>query len=373
MRVGLRCDAGPRTGVGHVVRCVALAEELTRRGVAVRFLSDLGGLPWAAQQLTGRGFAHEPAPGSPDDLLAAARRLRLDAVVLDSYELTGAYGTAVRESGRVALAIVDGDLRGQVADVYVDQNLDAEATPTPVPPGAVRLAGIRYALLRDAVRRLRPDRPRPYDEVHVPRVVCFFGGTDAYRAAPVVARLLLGSGAPFDATVIAADDGLRAELLALRPGRGSRLDVIAPTDGLPALLADADLAISASGTSTWELLCLGVPAALVWVVDNQRLGYGRTVGRGLAAGLGHLPTLAGQPPEPQGAGQPPEAQRAGQTPQRAGQQPEAERAGQVLHQLLTDPAARAQLAERGWGAVDGRGVQRVADELLARCHATAQR
>jgi len=332
--VGIRCDAGARTGVGHLVRCVALAEELTARGVAVRFLSDLGGLPWAERQLVERGLPWHPAPYDPVGLVAAADRLALDAVVLDSYKLSGEHGAAVRASGRTVLAVVDGSLRGQVADIYVDQNLDAELLSPALPAGAIRLAGLDYALLRQAVREHRS--PAPRDRVtRTPKVVAFFGGTDAYRAAPVVARLLIGTGAAFDATVVAADESLRAALLALRPADGQRLEIIDPTDDLPKLLADADLVVSASGTSTWELLCLGLPAALVWVVDNQFTGYERTVSRGLAAGLGHL----------------------GELP--------SDVARQTLRALLTDPCARAAIAARGWAAVDGGGVSRVADALLA--------
>ena len=332
--VGIRCDAGPRTGVGHLVRCVALAEELTARGVSVQFLSDLGGLAWAQRQLVDRGLPWHPAPYDPVGLVAAAGRLALDAVVLDSYELSPEHGIAVRDSGRAVLAIVDGEPRGLVADVYVDQNLDAELATPALPADATRLAGLDYALLRRAVRDRRPAAPR--DSVtRTPKVVAFFGGTDAYRAAPVLAQVLIETGASFDATVVAADSGLRADLLALAPAPGQRLEIIDPTDELPKLLADADLVISASGTSTWELLCLGLPAALVWVVDNQILGYERTVARGLAAGLGHL----------------------GELPSSG--------AVSTVRDLLTDPGARATLAARGWAAVDGRGVERVADALLA--------
>lgn len=340
MRIGIRCDAGAKTGVGHLVRCVALAEELVARGTSVQFLSDLGDLPWAEQQLLGRGLPWHPAPGDSAGLVAEADRLGLDAVVLDSYLLTPDHGTALRSSGRRVLAVVDGDLLGQQADIYVDQNLDAELLTPALPVGAVRLAGLDYALLRSAVRSLRPAAPRSAESGRTPRVVCFFGGTDAYRAAPVLSRLLIRTGAPFDAVVIGADENLRAELHAVTPGPGQRLEVVSPTDELPKLLADADLAVSASGTSTWELLCLGLPAALVWVVENQIIGYSRTVERGLAVGVGHLPSLT----DPKSA--------------------EAGVAIEVLHELLTDAPGRAALAARAWAAVDGRGAARVADALL---------
>lgn len=332
--VGIRCDAGPRTGVGHLVRCVALAEELVDRGVAVHFLSDLGGLAWAEQQLVERGLPWHPAPYDPVALVAAAERLELDAVVLDSYLLSGKHGSAVRASGRRVLAVVDGSLREQVADLYVDQNLDAELATPELPPGAVRLAGLDYALLRRAVREQRSGAPRGRG-ARTPKVVAFFGGTDAYAAAPVLAGVLTATGVSFDATVVAATAALRTALEAVPVGAGQRLEIIDPTDELPKLLADADLVVSASGTSTWELLCLGLPAALVWVVDNQILGYERTIARGLAAGLGHLPSL----PSPAAVA--------------------------TLRQLLTDPVERAALAVRGWAAVDGQGVARVADALLA--------
>ncbi|GAA0798941.1 PseG/SpsG family protein [Spirilliplanes yamanashiensis] len=320
MRVGIRCDAGGLRGVGHLVRCVALAEELAARGAAVTFFGEVD-LPWAAGQLTARGLPLRP-PGE----------LAGDAVVLDSYTLDPAVGAGLRAAGVRTCAIVDGDLRGQVADLYVDQNLDAELLAPALPPGATRLAGLRYALLRTAVRERRPAAPRAA-RPGPPRVVCFFGGTDAYRAAPVLARLLAATGAPCDATIVAADASLRAELAAVPPAPGQAFTVVDPTDELPALLAAADLAVSASGTSTWELLCLGVPAALVWVVDNQELGYDRTVAAGLAAGLGRLGAL-----EPSAVA--------------------------TLRALLTDPAARAALAAKAFGAVDGRGVERVADALL---------
>ncbi|XVV13162.1 PseG/SpsG family protein [Actinoplanes sp. CA-131856] len=329
--VGIRCDAGARTGVGHLVRCVALAEELVSRGVSVRFLSDLGGVEWAEAQLTQRGLPWHPAPFDEVGLVAAAERLQLDALVVDSYTLPPQHTVAVRRTGLPVLAIVDGDFRGQSADIYVDQNLDAVIEVE----DAVGLAGLDYALLRGSVRQLRPLSPPVHTSGRTPKVVAFFGGTDAYRAAPAIARLLALTEAPLDATIIGANEELRQELHTVTPAEGQRFEIIPPTDDLPKLLAGADLAVSASGTSTWELLCLGLPAALVWVVDNQILGYDRTLARGFAAGIGQLGHFG----------------------------PDAVT---TLRTLLTDPALRTDLARKAWAAVDGQGVSRVADALLAK-------
>ncbi|KAB8197843.1 spore coat protein [Nonomuraea phyllanthi] len=315
IRVGFRCDAGTGTGVGHLVRCVALAEELCARGVAVVFLGEVRDSAWGRAQLRERGLPLVPAPERPSRLTALARELRLDAVVLDSYGLPDGTGAALRAAGLAVLAIVDGDPLGQDADLYLDQNLGAERHPGP----ASRLAGARYVLLRDSVRRLRCRGER--ESGQVPRVLCFFGGTDSAGVAPAWARALRETGVPFEATVVSP-----APFEA-----GGPITVIPPTDRLPELMAGADLVVTAAGSAIWELLYLGVPAALSWVARNQLIGYEELVGRGVAAGLGPAPDPA---------------------------------AVELLARLLADPAAREEHGRRGGGLVDGRGRERVADALL---------
>ncbi|MCG5217250.1 hypothetical protein [Streptosporangium sp. KLBMP 9127] len=311
-RVGIRCDAGPATGVGHLVRCVALAEELLARDDEVVFLGDLGGLPWAAAQLERRGFPLIPARQAPETLSAQASGLDLGAIVLDSYALPAETGTALRRAGIPVLAIVDGDIRGQSADLYLDQNLGAEERHTGLPV----LAGARYVLLRDEVRRLSatPSSGRP-------NVLCFFGGTDATGVIPRWVGALVATAVPFSATVISPSG--------LVPPPGLPISVLPPTDDLPRLMATADLVVTAAGTSIWELLYLGVPTALTWVAGNQRAGYETVVGRGLAAGLGTDP----------------------------------EAAVPVLRELLASPETRLSYGKRGRQVVDGHGRERVADAL----------
>jgi spore coat polysaccharide biosynthesis predicted glycosyltransferase SpsG len=330
-RVGLRCDAGIDTGVGHLVRCVALAEELVGRGVEVSFFGAVDGVPWAGAQLADRGFPRYAAAADAAGLVATAEAHGLDAMVLDSYSVDPEVAGALGAAGVLTLAIVDGDARGQAADLYLDQNIAAELHPTVGATHGRRLAGLRYVLLRDAVLAARLAAPPGPRAAVRPRVLCFAGGTDPFGAVPALARLVLATGLAVDLTAVVA----RPELAAAVPTDGGGVTLLPPTDDLPRLAAAADLVVCAAGTSTWELLCLGVPAALTWVAENQRHGYARTVARGLAAGLGRLEDLR------------------------------TDQAVATLHRLLTGPAERAELAARGWRAVDGRGRARVADAVLA--------
>jgi spore coat polysaccharide biosynthesis predicted glycosyltransferase SpsG len=163
-----------------------------------------------------------------------------------------------------------------------------------------------------------------------------FGGTDAYGAGPHAVAALAATGLPFDATVVAPRPELVEAIRAVPLADGQRVEPIGPTSRLAAEVIASDLVISASGTSTWELLCLGAVAGLVCVVDNQVLGYERTVATGAAAGIGLLSELTRGP----------------------------DQAVPVLTRLLSDRDERARLAAAGWRLVDGQGRARVADALL---------
>jgi spore coat polysaccharide biosynthesis predicted glycosyltransferase SpsG len=334
MKAGFRCDAGPRIGVGHLIRCLALAEELLARDAEVVFIGSVEGSDWARSQLDTRGLALVPAEPSPEGLAAQAGRLGLDAVVIDSYDLAPGSGEALRRAGMTVLAIVDGESE-QHADLFLDQNLGAEAAGFELPAGAARLAGARFALLRDSVREHRAPLPRP-ERPGPLRLLCFFGGTDAAGAAVTLTELAISTGEPFDATVVAADLPTERAIAALQVRQGQSVTPIAPTDRLPALAAQADVAVIAAGGSTWEMLGLGVPTALIWVAENQRQAYANVVFRGLAVGLGGLAELSHDPSD----------------------------AVRGLRTLLVDAEVRAALAERGAALIDGRGRERVAAALL---------
>ncbi|MEU5550392.1 spore coat protein [Micromonospora sp. NPDC047793] len=333
VRVGLRCDADPQRGVGHLVRCLALGEELLARGATVEVFGTVT-VGWAAGHLAARGIPLRPGPDTPDGLVSAARRHDLDVLVLDSYDLDPAGAHALRRAGVLTLAVVDGDTRGQDADLFLDQNFGADM----VTSGRL-LAGSAYALLRDSVLAARPATPRPARQVDRPSVLAFFGGTDAAAAAPVLAELLLATGRPMTLTVVVGRPEVTGRLTALTTGPGQSLRPVPPTGALPEMIAAADLVVSAAGTSTWELCCLGAPSALVCVVDNQRESYRRVAAAGLAAGLGELPDL-----------------RTDDTTRTA--------ALRTLDELLTSGVRRAALSARAHAAVDGRGRGRVVDAML---------
>ena len=341
-KIAIRCDAGPSIGVGHLMRCIALAEELVSRDADVVFVGELRSPTWAVEQL---GLLGAQVVTAPPDAHSCVRWLldhRVDGLVIDSYTVERDLSRQAGASGLTVLVVSDGDVRGQDADVVVDQNLGAEYDGAYKDLPGTCLLGLDYVLLRQAIRRLRPPAPRTGEpRGSRPRVLAFFGGTDAADAAPTGAQLLLETAAAIDVTVVAPSPVTADALRRLPVLPDQNVLIIEPTSRIAELAVDADLVVSASGTSTWELMCLGVPTALVRVADNQLIGYRATTEAGLASGLGEIRELDTNA----------EARRA---------------AVSALTGLVDSRLLRRQLSRSGWQRVDGRGRERVADVLLAR-------
>jgi spore coat polysaccharide biosynthesis predicted glycosyltransferase SpsG len=334
MRILVLCDGGGPTGVGHVIRSLALAEAAVAAGhtvvVAGHFegsfvQGQLGLAPVEVVQLALPLSGHDPQPVT--DLV---RRLHPDLLHLDSYEAPGQLDERVSSLGRkvVLSNMEDGTFGRRRADVVIDPTFGAEQSPRRDDGSTWLLRGARYAPIRKRVL----DASRTNERGAVARsVLVVMGGTDPCGLAPAAVGLLAATGVELRATVIAVGE-IAERVRTAAAGSRVTLDILAPVDDLPATMARQDLVISAAGTSVWELCCIGVPMALVWAVDNQREGYDQVVAAGAAVGLGG-PELGGSRRDDAVVGR--------------------------LRSVLTDSRARADLALAGRAIVDGLGAWRV--------------
>lgn len=340
LRIGLRADASPEIGGGHVMRCLALFEELRRQGAEVFLLGDVASPAWLRSQLAEHELQVLPGPDDPDELVSVARDMRLDSVVLDSHTLAPECSRALRAAGIVVAAVVDGTARTQEADLYVDQSPGGHVIATNFPEGARRLGGYRHALIRSAVLAARNQLGSPVANPAEPaHVLCFFGATDPYGGVPVAVRALLATEAPLRLTAVAATPELVRAVEALPTRPTQRVRVIEPVGQLPELARTADLVVTAAGSSVLDLLCIGCAVAVVTVTGSQQPAYEAVLDAGLVIGLGSLEGL-----------------RASGTTLDEGVAD--------LRRLLTHAAERAELGRRGASKVDGQGCSRVVQALV---------
>lgn len=362
LQVAFRVEASARIGTGHLMRCLTLADALSRQGAVCHFLArDWGPLRALVQSRghqtvalpawsSGAGPVADPeAPphvdwlGGPWQEDAEQTRLQLARIgaswlVVDHYALTAAWERAVRPATR-HLMVID-DLADRPHDC--DLLLDANAHPEPVQryrhrvnPAARCLFGPRYALLRDEFLQARKAQP-PFAQRR--SLFIGFGGADAdnltLRSVRAAASLC-AAGIPCDVVVGASYpylDSLR-QALAVPAHASTRLHVA--TDQVAQCMGQARMAVCGGGVSTWERMCMGLPSLVMAAADNQVEALRHLQDRGWIRLLG-----------------------------RASEVSDAMLAHEI-QAFWQSSEALASMAGQGVAVVDGQGARRVVAEMQA--------
>jgi UDP-2,4-diacetamido-2,4,6-trideoxy-beta-L-altropyranose hydrolase len=273
MRVLFLTEAAAHIGGGHLMRCLTLAGELARGGADVRFAVNEDA-PRFVPSLERAGFAFTTVRALPDAAEIAARQGGVDAIICDSYEFDAAAERLFRAAGAEIVVIDDLANRPHNCDLLIDATFGrvAQDYRDLVPPETVILAGALYALLRPEFAALRDESiARRAAGGGVKRILVSLGLTDIGGiTARVIAALLEAElKAQIDVAIGPAAQS-RAALEAMA-ARDSRIELHIDPPNMARLMTNADIAIGAGGTTSWERCCLGLPAVLVVLADNQRL------------------------------------------------------------------------------------------------------
>jgi UDP-2,4-diacetamido-2,4,6-trideoxy-beta-L-altropyranose hydrolase len=194
----------------------------------------------------------------------------LDWLVVDHYALDSIWEEELRPYANAVLAIDDLADREHDCDVLLDQNYYptmAERYVAKVPSSCVKLLGPEFALLRDEFRSLRAKVRIRDSGIH--RILFFFGGVDASNYTGRCLCELSESLRRHVAVdvVVGAQHPCLPEITSLCAERDFVLHVQSRNMGQ--LMASADIAVGATGATSWERCCLGLPALTVSLADNQ--------------------------------------------------------------------------------------------------------
>jgi len=337
----IRADATAEMGTGHVMRCLALAQAWKDAGGEVTFAcTEIA--PGLAARLQEESIGLQRVSAARGTLTDADRTARIacgmsaDWIVLDGYQFGADYQRRIKELGCRLLAIDDYGHAGHYRADYV-LNPNGYATADfyeSREPETRLLLGTRFVLLRREFRHWRGWR-KPQSSA-AGKILVTLGGSDPdHVTLKVVEALRELQSAETEVIVVAGAsysqlDALKAAVETLGPNGQLRVNAA----DMPELMAWASVAISAAGTTCWELAFMQLPALLLILADNQKRGgeYAARSGFAVNLGMGALAT--------------PRAIAA------------------TLSSLMEDASARRQMAERGSLAVDGLGGDRIVDLLM---------
>lgn len=310
MKVAFRADASLKTGSGHVMRCLTLADALKARGAQCHFISRAhpGHLFETIQQ---RGYevnclvapviraqtaikiiavdapnlqqkpAHADWLGTTwqtdaQESAIVLADLQPDWLVVDHYALDQRWEEALAPHCRKLMVIDDLADRPHGCDLLLDQNLGSEPEHYApwVPAHCQVLTGPHYALLRPEFAATRAySLQRRQSQPALRQLLITMGGVDQANATGQVLQALKTCALPADCRITVVM-GLTApwlqnvwELAAQLPWH---TEVVVNVTDMARRMADSDLAIGAAGSTSWERCCLGLPTLMVVLAENQK-------------------------------------------------------------------------------------------------------
>jgi UDP-2,4-diacetamido-2,4,6-trideoxy-beta-L-altropyranose hydrolase len=320
MKVLLHADGGVGVGLGHISRCVTISKALARAGHQTLVVVDPKRK--LLNYVVRHGVNGENCGASAKDIHGTALAFNADFVVIDSYRWSAEDFVSVRGEWAV-VAFDDEAVRELLVDAVIN-GAPAAGELRYLTGTKTRLwLGNDYQIVRDDFR-LMP--PRKYTGP-VKRVIALVGGDDPLGLLPVLAQLLDDAAVSrsFVADVICGPFTPMPEVQGLR-----HVTILRNPSSLCERMATADLAISASGQTVYELARCGTPTIAYCSGFDQTHNL-------TALAKANVVWNAGDATNPNWA----------------------RNVSSAINNLIVDDAARAAMSRTGQAMIDGLGADRL--------------
>lgn len=341
LSVLFRCDASPEIGLGHVVRCLALADDLhENHNVEVSFAirpsllasEILKRRPYPILQAHTSGVLDQEAWLRECILKSRAQILVVD--VRD--DISKPTLDALAANGSVIALLDDSSDRRWAADL---------AFYPPVPQvQRIDWSGFRgrlcigweWLVLRPQfAQSLPPRKQSPLDNSNISLLIAM-GGSDPAGLTLKAVRAADRLDGDFESVVILGSGFChRRSLQQLLRQTRRRFTVREDVSEMSAAMVKADLAICSFGMTAYELAAMGVPSVYACLTPDHEESASALVAAGMGVSVG------------------------------VDDQDTETRLAAAVEKLLVDKNARAQMSACARALIDGRGASRVA-ELLVR-------
>lgn len=296
MNILIRTDSSLTMGTGHLIRCLTLADALKDKGADIHFICrELHGNLSHFVQERGYHLHLLPAPKNKfklqeddtahaswlesswqNDLcetqeVAGSVTKKFDWLIVDSYSLDYRWEKNMRSAADRIMVIDDLADRRHDCDLLLDQNYFLEPEKRYqdlVSDNCQKILGPQYALLRPEFRQARE-----FSQMRgngVARILVYFGGNDQENLTGMVLEAMSCNELKhIYVDVIVGPYNSYMKNLQEQVNNRPNTKLHVQPNGFVELLLRADLCIGAGGTTTWERLCLYIPAIVITTALNQ--------------------------------------------------------------------------------------------------------
>jgi UDP-2,4-diacetamido-2,4,6-trideoxy-beta-L-altropyranose hydrolase len=272
----IRADANAEMGTGHLMRCLALGQAWKDIGGKVTFVTGCTN-EQLLQRLYGESFIiHRLERSYPEaqDLQVTQQLLaRLSGawLVIDGYHFDSAYQQEVKRNGYPLLVIDDmAHLPHYYSDIVLNQNIQPRNLSYSCEPYTKLLLGPSYVLLRREFLKWRGWK-RNVPSVARRVLVTMGGGASHAAIEKVIQALKELSHSEMEVSIVVGPANPYFELIKSEISSfPCKVHLLPSVDNMAELMAWADVAVSAAGSTSWEIAYMQLPSVLLILADNQK-------------------------------------------------------------------------------------------------------
>ena len=336
MIVGFRVDANEYIASGHMVRCLTLAKELYKLGCECVFYLAQDKETW---RLSENSFEFEILHSdwknlnAEKDLLSEIiQKKKLDWLVVDSYQADNTYLSFLNKYCKVAYIDDMATEKYDVAAVIHYGLEDSTYASMYDKTDTLCMTGSEYILLRDEFGE------NHYDGVREKSVLITTGGTDMYNVTLDVLQDLVDDKMfdEYSFYVIVGSMNSHEDEIRAFARSNHQVKVLKNISNMGFYMRKCTFAISAGGTTLYELCACNTPTVCFSFADNQFEFVKRMESEGMMLCAGDARFDANI----------------------------EKRIVECLERLHTDVSLRKSCVDRMRMLVDGKGTWRIANKLI---------
>ncbi|MBB6215730.1 UDP-2,4-diacetamido-2,4,6-trideoxy-beta-L-altropyranose hydrolase [Anaerosolibacter carboniphilus] len=336
--VAIRTDGGPGIGMGHIMRCLSLAREFRRSGKRIFFICKQAA---GIVKIIEEGFEvvrlenESPYSHSGSDLEKEADNIikivqaeDIKVFIIDKYDISADYLLKIKRHVKKLVYIddlkkfiypVDIIINGNITSTYINYEKYSEDQHL--------LLGPMYNLIREEFR----DLPKKKINENVRSVMLTTGGSDPDQIVLKFLDIILSDTELTSLKIHVIIGNLFTHVTDLKKIELQNECVILHENisRISEIMDQVDVAISAGGTTLYELNACGVPTLAFVMADNQEFLVEKMHEKGYVISLGWFHQL------------------------------EATMFLDQFKVFMKDHKLRENMSERGKKLVDGRGVERI--------------
>jgi spore coat polysaccharide biosynthesis predicted glycosyltransferase SpsG len=287
----IRCDASPKIGYGHLMRCLALAEQMQATGrwkIILAMVEDAGGINRARS----KGFTVEHLRSDHDQCAEShwlgllIDRHQADALIMDVRSDLGR--TELNQLRNTGITVV-------CIDDISERRLAADLVFYPPVPQVNQLkwadfkgrwySGWEWILMPAQFAAKRAANHPANNEI--PKLLVSMGGSDPAGITLQAIDALDSLDDQFDTVIVIGSAFMHTNALKQRLNNARRdYQLIFNPTSMVNVMADADLALVSFGATAYELACLGIPAVYLCISQDHATSASALDAAGVAINLG---------------------------------------------------------------------------------------